>query len=82
MWVQPLGQEDPFEEGMTTHSSILAQKIPWMEEPGGLQSIGCKELDMTEVTEPTRTHPQLKERAETGVTHQKYSIPQPGADII
>ena len=55
---------------------------PWTEVSGGLQSIGCKELDMTEATEPTRTHPQVKERAEMGVTHQKYNIPQPGADII
>ena len=39
MWVQFLGQEDPLEEGMATHSSILAWRIPWMEEPGGLQSI-------------------------------------------
>ena len=39
-WVQSLGQEDPLEEGMSTHSSILAQRIPWTEEPGGLQSIG------------------------------------------
>ena len=34
------GQEDPLEEGMATHSSILAWRIPWMEEPGGLQSMG------------------------------------------
>ena len=40
MWVQSLGQEDPLEEGMATYSSILAWKIPWTEEPGGLQSIG------------------------------------------
>ena len=39
-WVQSLGQEDLPEEGMATHSSILAWKIPWREEPGGLQSIG------------------------------------------
>ena len=39
-WVQSLGQEDPLEEGMATHSSILAWRIPWTEEPGGLQSIG------------------------------------------
>ena len=38
--VQPLGWEDPLEEGMGTHSSILACRIPWTEEPGGLQSIG------------------------------------------
>ena len=46
-----LGQEDPLEEGMSTCSRILAWKIPWTEEPGGLQSIGLqKELDMTEAT--------------------------------
>ena len=38
--VRSLGQEDPLEKAMTTHSSILAWKIPWTEEPGGLQSIG------------------------------------------
>ena len=38
--VRPLGCEDPLEEGMATHSSILAWRIPWTEEPGGLQSIG------------------------------------------
>ena len=43
-----LSQEDPLEEGMATHSSILAQRIPWTEEPSGLQSIGLKESDMTE----------------------------------
>ena len=39
-WVQFLGQEDPLEEEMTTQSSIFAWKIPWTEEPGGLQSHG------------------------------------------
>ena len=39
-WVQPLGWEDPLEEGMATHSSILAWRIPWTEGPGGLQSMG------------------------------------------
>ena len=49
-WVQYLGQEDPMEEEMTTHSSILAWKIPWTEEPvgGSYSPWGCKELDMTE----------------------------------
>ena len=46
--VQSLGGEDPLEEDLATHSSILAWKIPWMEEPGGLQFMGSKELDMTE----------------------------------
>ena len=40
MQVQPLGQEDPLEQEMATHSSILAWRIPWPEEPGGLQSLG------------------------------------------
>ena len=39
MLVQSLGQDDPLEEGMATHSSILAWTIPWTEEPGGLQSM-------------------------------------------
>ena len=39
-WVPSLGQEDPLEEGMETHSSILAWRIPWTEEPGGLWSMG------------------------------------------
>ena len=39
-WVQFLGQEDPLEEEMATHSSIFAWEIPWTEEPGGLQSVG------------------------------------------
>ena len=46
--VQSLAWEDPLEEEMVTHSSILAWRIPWIEEPGGHQSMGCKELDMTE----------------------------------
>ena len=39
MWVQSLGWKDPLEEGMATHSSILAWRIPWTEGPGGLQSM-------------------------------------------
>ena len=39
MWVRSLGQEDPLEEEMATHSRILAWRIPWTEEPGGLQFI-------------------------------------------
>ena len=42
--VQPLGQEDPLEKGMATHSSILAWRILWTEEPGGLQSIGLQRV--------------------------------------
>ena len=46
-WVQSLGQEDPLEKGVATHSSILAWRIPWAEKPGGLQSLGSEELDTT-----------------------------------
>ena len=43
-WVRSLGQEDPLEKGMATHSSILAWKIPWMEETGRLQSMGSQRV--------------------------------------
>ena len=48
MWVRSLGQEDPPEKEMETHSSILAWRIPGTEEPGELQSTGSQELDTTE----------------------------------
>ena len=47
-WVPSLSWEDPLEKEMATHSSILAWRIPWMEELGGLQSTGHQELDTTE----------------------------------
>ena len=47
-WVLSLGWENPLEKGMATHSGILAWRIPWTEEPGGLQSmVSQKELDTT-----------------------------------
>ena len=46
-WVGSLGLEDPPEKEMATHSSILAWEIPWTEEPGGLQSVGLQESEMT-----------------------------------
>ena len=46
--VRSLAWEDPLEKAVATHSSILAWRIPWTEEPGGLQPTGCKESDMTE----------------------------------
>ena len=49
-WVPSLSWEDALMEGMATHSSILAWRIPWTEEPGGLQPMGCKESDTTEAT--------------------------------
>ena len=49
-WISSLDWEDPLKEGMATHSSTLAWRIPWTEEPDGVQSIGSQELDKTEVT--------------------------------
>ena len=46
--VQSLGREDPLEKGMATLSRFLAWRIPWTEEPGGLQSMGSQESDTTE----------------------------------
>ena len=43
-WIRSLGWEDPLEKGKATHSSILAWRIPWTEEPGGLQSIGLQKV--------------------------------------
>ena len=43
-WVQSLGWEDSLEKEMATHSSILAWRIPWTEEPGGLQSVGSQRV--------------------------------------
>ena len=43
-WVQSLGRKDPLEKEMATHSSILAWRIPWTEEPGGLQSMGSQRV--------------------------------------
>ena len=47
-WVQSMGWEDPLEKEMATHSSTLAWRIPWTEEPGRLQSVGSKKSDTTE----------------------------------
>ena len=48
MWIQSLGWEDPLEEGMATHSSVLAWKIPWTGKLAGYSPWGCKELDKAE----------------------------------
>ena len=54
--VRSPGPEDPLEEGMATHSSILAWRIPWTEVPAGYGPQGGKESDTTEVTQRTRLH--------------------------
>ena len=55
-WVQSLGWEDPLEEGMATHSSILAWRILWTEEPGVLQSIGSQRVRHYSVTKHSMTN--------------------------
>ena len=55
MWVRSLGWEYPLEDSMATHSSMLAWRIPWTEEPGGLPPRSPKELDTTEVTQHAHT---------------------------
>ena len=62
MWVQTLGWEDPLEDEMAIHSSILSWIIPWTEETGRLQSLGS-ELDMTEVTEDAWAWPKFSPRS-------------------
>ena len=49
-WVRSLGQEDPLEKEMATHSNILAWEMPWIEEPGGLQSMGSQRVGHDLVT--------------------------------
>ena len=49
-WVLSLGWEDPLEKGMATHSSILAWRIPWTEEPGRLQSVGSQRIGHNRAT--------------------------------
>ena len=72
--VQSLDQEDPLEKEMATHSSTLAWRIPWSEEPGRLQSMGCKESDTTATS--LTLNPKdfwAKERAQPGC-HQGKSF--------
>ena len=56
-WLQSLGLEDPLEKGMATHSSILAWRIPWTEEPGRLQSMGSQRVGHDWVTSLSLSYP-------------------------
>ena len=68
-WVRSLGQKDPLEKEMAAHSRILAWRIPWIEEPGGLSPWVLKEFDTAECTHVyTHTHTQLCCTAETTTT--------------
>ena len=61
-WVRSLGWEDSLEEGMATQSSILPWRIPWTEEPGGLQSMGSQRVRQTEVTKHSRAQRKAPRR--------------------
>ena len=67
MQVQSLGQEDPLEEGMATLSSIPAWRIPWTEEPGGLQSTGSQRVRQ-DCKYLARTHGSLLTGYSSGVS--------------
>ena len=67
MQVQSLGQEDPLEREMATHSSILAWRNPWTKEPGRLQSMGSQESDTTEQLNKTHA-PAMKEEVNSNAT--------------
>ena len=64
-WVQSLGQEDLLEKEMATHSSILAWKIPWMEEPGGMQSMGSQRFGHDWATSLSLSNPGKNTKSQT-----------------
>ena len=64
--VRSLGWEDPLEQEMATYCSILAWRIPWIGEPGGLQSQGHKESDATEHTQGIGGHVCIRRRTQRG----------------
>ena len=67
-WVLSLGWEDPLEDGRATHSCILAWRIPWTEEPGGLQSMGSHRVGDARATKRTSTEVNVTEEAFTKLT--------------
>ena len=75
LWVQSLGQEDPMEEGMSTRLSILAWRIPWAEEPGGLQSTGSQRVghDWSNLAQ-NHTGPALKTPGQKGKRKDAQTI--------
>ena len=67
-WVRSLGWEDSLEKEMGIHSSILVWSSPWTKEPGGLQSTGCKESDLTKYTSRNPTYYTLGSGPSSGNT--------------
>ena len=66
-WVQSLGWEDPLEECLATHSSILARRIPWPEEPGGLQPMGSQRVRHNWMAKHTHSQTSWKQRHKPGL---------------
>ena len=67
-WVSSLGQKDPLEEGMATHSSILAWRIPWTEEPGGPQSMGLQRVGRDRVIKHTARYVHCRAEVQSFAT--------------
>ena len=75
-WVRSLGWEDPLENGITVHSSTLAWRIPWTEEPGGLQSMGSQRVKHDLATKKQRITKGLLVYYLKVVAHKEYvSLP-------
>ena len=75
-WVQSLGWEEPLEEGMAPHPSTLAWRMPWTEEPGGLQSMGSQ--SWTRLSDPAQQWPQNESgRVSLGTRFQVNSFSFP-----
>ena len=72
-WVRSLGWEDSLEEGMETHSNILAWRIPWTEEPGGLQSVASQRVGHDWMTKHTAQHPGHSMGLFIGIICQSWS---------
>ena len=79
MGVQSLGREDPLEEGMAIHSSILAWEIPWIKEPGGLQSRGSQRIRHDSVTKQQQHGDQVSDQGQSPLKPSSVSRP---ADIL
>ena len=71
-WVQSLGGKDSLEEGMATHSSILACRIPWIDEPGGLESTGSQRW--TQLKQLSTRTPHDVMRVKQDNKHKVFSI--------
>ena len=79
-WFRSLDWEDPLEEGMATHFSILAQQSPWTEEPGGLESMGLQRVGHDWVT-LTSLHRQTGGSAQKRETHLWVLSPQGAGSV-